>query len=39
LCIAAGADQMVIEAWIEVGRQRASTAAALAHRACVRWDS
>jgi hypothetical protein len=30
---------MVIEAWIEVGRQRASTAAALAHQACVLWDS
>src|SRR5215470_375433 len=34
-CIAAGVDQMLIEAWIEVGRQRATTAAALTHHACV----
>jgi hypothetical protein len=39
LCIAAGVDQMQVEAWIEVGRQRASTAAALTHHACVLWDS
>jgi hypothetical protein len=39
LCIAAGADPTVIEAWIEVGRQRASTAAARTHKACVLWDS
>jgi hypothetical protein len=35
LCIAAGVDQTLIEAWIEVGRQRAVTAAALTHNACV----
>ena len=28
LCVAAGVDQTLVEAWIEVGRQRASTAAA-----------
>jgi hypothetical protein len=39
LCIAAGVDQTLMEAWIEVGRQRASTAAALTHKACVLWDS
>jgi hypothetical protein len=39
LCIAAGVDQTLIEAWIEVGRQRASTAAPLTHKACVLWDS
>jgi hypothetical protein len=39
LCIAAGADETLVEAWIEVGRQRASTAAALTHKACVLWDS
>jgi hypothetical protein len=39
LCVAAGVDQRLIEAWIEVGRQRASTAAALTHKACVLWDS
>ncbi len=39
LCIAAGVDQTVMEAWIEVGRQRASTAAVLTHKACVLWDS
>jgi hypothetical protein len=39
LCIAAGVDQTLIEAWIEVGRQRASTAAASTHKACVLWDS
>lgn len=38
LCIAAGVDETLIEAWIEVGRQRASTAAALTHKACVLWD-
>jgi hypothetical protein len=35
LCIAAGVDETLIEAWIEVGRQRAATAAALTHDACV----
>ena len=35
LCIAAGVDETLIEAWIEVGRQRATTAAALTHKACV----
>ena len=35
LCIAAGVDETLIEAWIEVGRQRATTAAALTHTACV----
>ena len=35
LCIAAGVDQTLVEAWIEVGRQRATTAAALTHKACV----
>ena len=39
LCVAAGVDQTLVEAWIEVGRQRASTAAATTHRACVLWDS
>jgi hypothetical protein len=39
LCVAAGVDQALIEAWIEVGHQRASTAAALTHKACVLWDS
>ena len=39
LCIAAGVDETLVEAWIEVGRQRASTAAALTHKACVLWDS
>jgi len=39
MCIAAGADQTLVEAWIEVGRQRASAAAATTHRACVLWDS
>ena len=39
LCIAAGVDQTVLEAWIEVGRQRASAAATLTHKACVLWDS
>jgi hypothetical protein len=39
MCIAAGADQTLVEAWIEVGRQRASTGAALTHKACVLWDS
>ena len=38
LCIAAGVDETLVEAWIEVGRQRASTAAALTHKACVLWD-
>jgi hypothetical protein len=35
LCIAAGVDETLIEAWIEAGRQRAATAAALTHHACV----
>jgi hypothetical protein len=35
LCIAAGVDETLIETWIEVGRQRATTAAALTHHACV----
>ena len=35
LCIAAGVDEMLIEAWVEVGRQRATTAAALTHHPCV----
>src|SRR5260370_30103510 len=39
LCIAAGVDQTLIEAWIEVGRQRATTTAALTHKACVLWES
>ncbi len=39
LCVAAGVGETLIEAWIEVGRQRASTAAALTHKACVLWDS
>src|SRR5215472_16211891 len=38
-CVAAGVDQTLIEAWIEVGHQRASTATALTHEACVLWDS
>jgi hypothetical protein len=39
LCVAAGVAQTLVEAWIEVGRQRASTAAATTHKACVLWDS
>jgi hypothetical protein len=39
LCVAAGVDQTLVEAWIEVGRQRASAAAATTHKACVLWDS
>jgi hypothetical protein len=35
LCIAAGVDETLIEAWIEVGRQRAAAAAVLTHNACV----
>jgi hypothetical protein len=35
LCIAAGIDKTLIEAWIEVGRQRATSAATLTHKACV----
>ena|SRR6516225_7037288 len=35
LCIAAGVEETRIEAWIDVGRQRAATAAALTHHACV----
>jgi len=31
LCIAAGADQALIERWIAVGRQRAAAAAAMPH--------
>jgi len=39
LCIAAGVDETLIEAWVEVGRQRVSAASALTHKACVLWDS
>jgi hypothetical protein len=39
LCVAAGVDQALVEAWIEVGRQRASAGAVITHRACVLWDS
>src|SRR5262252_5804749 len=39
LCVAAGVDQALVEAWIEAGRQRASTAAVTTHKACVLWDS
>jgi hypothetical protein len=35
LCIAAGVDKTLIEAWIEVGRQRATSAATLTHKVCV----
>jgi hypothetical protein len=35
LCIAAGVDETWVEAWIEAGRQRATPAAALTHKACV----
>jgi len=35
LCIAAGVDETLVEAWIEAGRQRAITAEALTHKACV----
>jgi len=31
LCIAAGADKTLIQRWIDVGRQRAATAAAIPH--------
>lgn len=34
LCIATGVDETLIEAWIEIGRQRAS-AAATTHKACA----
>jgi hypothetical protein len=30
-----GVDKTLIEAWIEVGRQRATSAATLTHKACV----
>ena len=39
LCIAAGMDEMEVEAWIELGRVRAIAAASIAHKACVLWDS
>jgi hypothetical protein len=39
LCVAAGVDQALVEAWIEVGRQRASAAAVTTYKACVFWDS
>ena len=39
LCMAAGVDQTLVEAWIEVGRGRASAAALTTHKACVLWDS
>jgi hypothetical protein len=35
LCIVAGVDKTLIEAWIEVGRQRATSAATLTHKTCV----
>jgi hypothetical protein len=38
LCIAAGVDETLIEAWIEVGRQRATSAADFTHKACVLWE-
>ena len=39
LCVAAGVDQTLVEAWIEVGRQRAKAAPVTTHKACVLWDS
>src|SRR5262245_45728076 len=39
LCVAAGVDQALVEAWIEAGRQRASAAPVTTHQACVLWDS
>jgi hypothetical protein len=39
LCVAAGVDQALVEAWIEVGRQRASAAVVTTHKVCVLWDS
>jgi hypothetical protein len=39
LCVAAGVDQTLVEAWIEAGRQRATAAAVTTHKACVLWDS
>ena len=39
LCVAAGVDQTLVEAWIEAGRRRASAAAVTTHKACVFWDS
>lgn len=39
LCVAAGVGQALVEAWIEVGRQRAGAAAVTTHKACVLWDS
>ena len=39
LCVAAGVDHTLVEGWIEVGRRRASAAAATTHKACVFWDS
>ena len=38
LCVGVGVDRTLIEAWIEVGHQRASTAAALTYKACVLRD-
>jgi hypothetical protein len=35
LCLAAGVDQTLIEAWNEVGGQRAGAAATLTHKACA----
>ena len=32
LCIAAGADKTLIQRWIDVGRQRAATVAAIPHK-------
>jgi hypothetical protein len=38
LCIAAGVGETLVEAWVEVGRQGASAAAAITHKARVLWD-
>jgi hypothetical protein len=37
LCIAAEADQTLIEPWIEVGRQRAATATAIPYPSRAGW--
>ncbi len=39
LCVAAGVDQTLVEAWIEIGHQRASAAAVTTYKPCVLWDS
>jgi hypothetical protein len=36
--VAPGVDHRLVEAWIEVGRRRASTVAVTTHKACVIWD-